>query len=761
MNIFDLFSTLVVSLPIEDRKIYFKKYPNSFTAEEAIANLGGLQFIQANRDPDPNDPTRIITHVVTTQFSLSKDMARNLCQTFMDARLLESAADPTRRDFRDRGVYRVTGKGAHILEKFVHRNSLPIKDTQHITQNAVSSLFYLEREDEDDTIVYNQTTIDNVFKRFAGTKPNVMMRERSESSGDTPQSPNNNAGSSRDRTFSGTDRSLGIEVKDQQPHNYDVYRHTFLGKAAVDWILDFTTVISKEEAICICQHMVQRGYIEQIGENGRGDGLFKTGSSAIYHLTETGRALAGWESLADRAAGNNRVERGNADVKPLSQQFIHSSNTAPRFPISVARAKRRSADEASLGGSQYNGESGSGTGSLRRLSQLLNDPEYQQILGDAGAMSNYAPSSSGKESVGKPSKDRLGGGNISSNSSQSMTSNATRLSIILGTTVLRDLFRAFLKHHFCEENLSFYLEVLDYKNKFNHLINKTMSYAHASAAAAQSGGDPGSPPPGGNSSGASLAQQAAAIRELEKQICTQAFTIYETYLVAGAQREVNLSHQMRQDITAYMQAVLRNMETPDRIAPATATPAPTSMSSPSSPSAGLGGAGSPKGGAALDLMEPSNDGMRPTTGKELIHISLFDTIHDHVFRLMSTDSVPKFIKTEKYREVMMSRVKHGKSPLSSGGGGGSSSPGGSSGSGNGSSGSNSSAGHGVGAGGGSDGLADDHHHLHHHHHVALGSSSPPPGGAAVSLASPSAVSGLRSGAARNEGEIRDADWQSS
>ncbi|KAG0249384.1 hypothetical protein DFQ27_000148, partial [Actinomortierella ambigua] len=759
-NIFDLFSTLVVSLPIEDRKIYFKKYPNSFTAEEAIANLGGLQFIQANRDPDPNDPTRIITHVVTTQFSLSKDMARNLCQTFMDARLLESASDPTRRDFRDRGVYRVTGKGAHILEKFVHRNSLPIKDTQHITQNAVSSLFYLEREDEDDTIVYNQNTIDNVFKRFAGPKPNVMLRERSDSSGDTPQSPSNNAGSGgggggggtgRDRTFSGTDRSLGIEVKDQQPHNYDVYRHTFYGKAAVEWILDFTTVISKEEAICICQYMVQRGYIEQIGENGRGDGLFKTGSSAIYHLTETGRAMAGWESLAERTAGA-RVERSNTDVKLLSQQFIHSSNTAPRFPISVARAKRRSTDEASLGGSQHNGE-GSSTGSIRPLSQLLNDPEYQLILGDAGAMSNYAPSSSGKESVGKSSKDRLGGGNIISNSSQSTTSNATRLGIILGNAVLRDLFRGFLKHHFCEENLSFYLEVLDYKNKFNHLINKTMSYAQASAVSAQSGSDPGSPPSaspnsGGYSSSPSLTQQALAIRELEKQICTQAFAIYETYLVAGAPREVNLSHQMRQDITAYMQAVLRNMETPDRIAPATVTPAPTSMSSPSSPSAGLGGAGSPKGGAALDLMEPSLDGMRPTTGKELIHISLFDTIHDHVFRLMSTDSVPKFIKTEKYREVMMNRVKQGRGG-SLGGGGSSSGAVGSA---------NSGPGNSVGSGGqdsGSD-IGLDQHHV-----AALSSSPPPSGGAAVSLTSPSAVSGLRSGTARNEGEMRDADLQSS
>ncbi|KAG0062738.1 hypothetical protein BGZ89_010440, partial [Linnemannia elongata] len=226
LGIFDLFSTLMVSLPIENHKILFRNYPNSFTAEEAIANLGGLQFIQSNRDTDPKDPTRIITHVVTTQFSLSRDMAKNLCQTFMDARLFESASDATKREFQNKGIYQVTPKGAHILAKFVHRNTLPVEETRHITSNATPNLVYLERADDEDAIILTQKQVDLIFKRFAGPEPNI-----------------------------------------------------------------------KEEAICICQEMVTGGYIEQIGEDRNGSQLFRTGNYALYHLTETGRAVAGWKSL--------------------------------------------------------------------------------------------------------------------------------------------------------------------------------------------------------------------------------------------------------------------------------------------------------------------------------------------------------------------------------------------------------------------------------------------------------------------------------
>ncbi|KAG0202564.1 hypothetical protein BGX28_004978 [Mortierella sp. GBA30] len=680
-NIFDLFSTLMISLPIENHKILFRSYPNSFTAEDAISNLGGLQFIQSNHDADPKDPTRIITRVVTTQFSLSRDMAKNLCQTFMDARLFESAADPSKREFQNKGIYQITGKGAHIVEKFVNRNSLSADDTKHITANATPRIMLLERAEDEDAIILNKKAIEAIFKRFAGLRPNVAARP------DVPGDPSSLTQSpgrdSRDRQQVNVDRCNGIEVKDQQ-HNYDVYRHTFYGKAAVDWLMDFTTVITKEEAICIAQEMVSCKYIEQVGEENRTEmALFRTGNSALYHFTELGRSVVGWESLVrsrgssvntdwmdERGPLGSRADRNSNSEALLSTQFKLTSSTMPRLPISIDREKRRSADESTLGGSQCNNNDDASTtvsgGSARRLSQILNDPAFQ-ILSESGAMSSYAASSTGRESVSGspyykyregPGSTTSGGGggsggsvtgSMGSSAIQVTTSNTTRLNLILSNATLRDLFKSFLKQNICEENLSFYLEVLDYKAKFNTLINTTKAYTESMAELDSS------------STTNTTNSHPASLRELEKQICTQAFAIHETYLVSGAPRELNLPHQMRMDITAYMQAVVRNMET-STSTPTTAEAQKSLPSTPSSPSSSnrVGaetGDQQVENGGGGSSTENTGSGGGSMQQKELIHISLFDRIHEHIFRLMSTDSVPKFTRTNMYREVMMNRVK--------------------------------------------------------------------------------------------------------
>ncbi|KAF9431800.1 hypothetical protein BGZ76_011682 [Entomortierella beljakovae] len=676
LHIFDLFSTLMISLPIETHKIFIKSYPNSFTAEDAIANLGGLQFIQAHHDADPKDPTRIITRIVTTQFSLSRDMAKNLCQTFMDARLFECATDPSKRDFQNKGIYQVTGKGAHIVEKFVHRNSLSVDETRHITANATPRILFLERAEDEDAIILTQAAVDAIFKRFAGLRPNIIARPSDVPGEASPLT----SSPGRDRIQANLDRCNGIEVKDQQ-HNYDVYKNTFYGKAAVEWLLDFTTVISKEEAIRIAQEMVAARYIEQVGDDGRGGpSLFKTANSSLYHFTEIGRAVLGWESLM-RSRGSSvntdwmdgkhytmflqhatergqsgsgvRSERVSSDLL-LSAQFKLTSNTIPRLPISVSREKRRSADETSLGGTtQYSDDSGNTVGASRRLSQILSDPAFQ-ILTESSGMSSYAPSSSGRESVGQREGGAGNGSSVTNmgSSTQSMTSNTTRLNLILSNTTLRDMFKNFLKQNICEENLAFYLEVLDYKNKFNALINSTRAYAQSltqdSAAA-------------GSSNGAGAAGiTPTTLRELEKQICTQAFSIHETFLVSGAPKELNLPHQMRHDITAYMQAVVRNMETP---------PTSASPTNDSGPGAGTATPSTPTSPSSTNN-QGENGERRESVGlqKELIHISLFDRIHEHIFRLMSADSVPKFTKTDKYREVMMNRVRQRDNSMNSNGG---------------------------------------------------------------------------------------------
>ncbi|KAG0365342.1 hypothetical protein BGZ54_006648 [Gamsiella multidivaricata] len=641
-GMFDIFSTLMVSLRIENRKIRWRSYPNSFTAEGAIGNLGNLQVTQSNRESDPNDPTRIITHVTTTQFSLSRDMSRNLCQTFMDARLLECATDSSKREFQSRGLYQVTPKGAYLLAKFVVRNKLPIGESRHITANSATNLVFLEREENEDAIILTEKQVDIIFKRFAGPEPNTA---RTDPGADSPMSSMSSTAEAKYRAPFVMDLSNGVEVKDQQ-FNSETYKDTFYGKAAVEWLLDYSTVISKEEAICICQEMVNARYIEQVGEeNTNGPSIFKTGNSALYHLTETGRALAGWKSLDDccgsihndwmdeRSTAGSKAERSSPETNLLSTQFKLTSSNLARLPISIAQERRRSMDEVSLSTLQYNEDSNK-SGPTRRLSQILNDPAFQITLSENGPMSSYAPSSSGRESVGA-SAGGAGSTRLSlpMSSAQSTTSNTSRLNGILSDAPVRDLFKSFLKQNFCEENLSFYFEVVDYKTKFKGLITSAKAYNIS-----ETGPEP-------NNMGFAY---PPSLRELEKQICTQAFAIFETYLASGAPREVNLPHQMRQDITEYMQAVVRSMETstvttvttPDggNINNASLPPTPSSL--PTSPSPADASDGGEKGGQ-----------------KELIHISLFDLIHDHIFRLMSTDSVPKFIKTDKYLEVVMKKHK--------------------------------------------------------------------------------------------------------
>ncbi|KAG0371946.1 hypothetical protein BGX24_000953 [Mortierella sp. AD032] len=653
-NIFDLFSTLMISLPIINHKTLFKSYPNSFTSEDAITQLAGLHFIQSTHDSDPNDPTRVITRTVRTHFSLPRDMAKNLCQTFMDAGLFESASDPGKREFQNRGVYQVTGKGAHIVEKFVHRNGLPVDATRHITSNATPRILVLERAEDEDAIVLNQKAVDAIFKRFAGLRPNVV----SEGSLDGASSP----GRERDRVQANIDRCNGIEVKDQQ-HNYDMFKNTFYGKAAVEWLLDFTTVISKEEAICIAQEMVSCRYIEQIGEEHRaGPALFRTGNGALYQFTEAGKAVLGWDSNArsrgssvntdwmeDRVLGSSKMDRTLHSEMLLSTQFKLTSHNIRRLPISVASERRRSVDESSLGGStQYNDDTTLVNGSTRRLSQILGDPSFQITMSESGGpMSSYAASSSGRESVGhrEGGSTGSGGGSVAGlgSSVQSSTSNVKRLELILDDSELHELFRNFLRANICEENLTFHLEVMSYKKRFDTLVHSTRVYAQSLAAYGQDPSiNPGSIP------------HPSGLRELEKQICTQAFAIYETYLVASAPRELNLPHQMRLDLTAYMQAVVRNMETPSTVSAVM----DNNLGTPSvqSTQQDTGMVGSATGDRAKV----------PT--KELIHIGLFDQADEHIKRLMSTDSVPKFTKSEIYLGVIVSRMK-----LRNGGNGGASS----------------------------------------------------------------------------------------
>ena len=121
----DLFSTLMVSLPLSSHRVRFQKVDHTFTSEEAINNLGSLKFSQSNRMPDPKDQSRIVTTTTTTTFSMAKEMARSVCQRFMDARFVESAdGKPVPTFPLKNAVWQLTPKGMHVLTRFCQRNGI-------------------------------------------------------------------------------------------------------------------------------------------------------------------------------------------------------------------------------------------------------------------------------------------------------------------------------------------------------------------------------------------------------------------------------------------------------------------------------------------------------------------------------------------------------------------------------------------------------------------------------------------------------------
>lgn len=166
-------------------------------------------------------------------------------------------------------------------------------------------------------------------------------------------------------------------------------------------------------------------------------------------------------------------------------------------------------------------------------------------------------------------------------------SNAERLRYILEEPGLRSLFREFLRTNFCEENLSFWLDVDDFKRKFG----VTSSAVASSVRGAGIKGTPG---------------QQAMERHHEALINT-AFLIYHTYLAPSSQCELNIDHGLRNELSKYLEDAVTNL---------------TGKST-------FTGRIEPEQAAAFNATQLQT------------MIRLYERIQTHVFRLMATDSVPR------------------------------------------------------------------------------------------------------------------------
>lgn len=203
-------------------------------------------------------------------------MAKAMSQHFMDARLIENAADPSSNLFKDRGVYVLTPKGLHVLERFITKNGVNSDHLQQVfaTQPICIKLLHLERRALDDEIIVSQSVITALFRRFAGRQPNYVDPDKN-----------------KDPFVSHHERSKGIAVFDGSPRDIgrattkDV-KYCFAAVTALEWLCDFTSVVGREEAAEMAAQFVRFGLITLVSDKR------KNNDSAII-FTVRGSATAG------------------------------------------------------------------------------------------------------------------------------------------------------------------------------------------------------------------------------------------------------------------------------------------------------------------------------------------------------------------------------------------------------------------------------------------------------------------------------------
>ncbi|KAI5282183.1 hypothetical protein KEM54_002914, partial [Ascosphaera aggregata] len=330
----DLFSTLMVSLKLDVHRVRFTKYNHSFTAEEAINNLGSLKFSQSNRMPDPKDPSRIVTTTTTTTFSMTREMARTVCQRFMDARFIEPVDGRLNMQFPMKGsLFQLTPKGIHILQRFCQRNGITAAHVMDIIESSRNTmqLVILERDTVTDKLSRDKATVEVIFRRFIGQdQPNVKT---SMSSSDSDSISDYSTG------------AVGVKMARDRRINNTVYHNTFTGRSCVDWLLDCCTTVDRRETIELAAMFIEHQLMWPVQE----DLSFKESSPlfsdfqpskfAIYTLTEKGKKVCGWVArekltiptvdgrIITRDSNNARLQTilGDAALRLLFREFLSYS----------------------------------------------------------------------------------------------------------------------------------------------------------------------------------------------------------------------------------------------------------------------------------------------------------------------------------------------------------------------------------------------------------------------------------------------------
>lgn len=306
----DLFSTLITSLPLTPHRVRFQKMEETFLSEEAITNLGSLKFSQSNRIPDPKNPSRWVVTTTTTTFTMAREMARQVCQRFVDARFIESAEGKIYSQFPAKGaVWQLTPKGVQVLRRFCDKNGIEARHIEPLIRRAQMQMVVLERDVQTDRLIQDKTTIEVVFRRMCGVEgPNLKAT--------TAQADSD----SLSEYASGT---VGVKMARERKLGGRSVPFTFSGRAASDWLLDCCTTVDRRETFELCKVFLELQLMAPVTEDrdctkpstSSTATAFQPTKYAIYTVTEKGQRVCGWIARPSSVSSEDSAEMIRERVK--------------------------------------------------------------------------------------------------------------------------------------------------------------------------------------------------------------------------------------------------------------------------------------------------------------------------------------------------------------------------------------------------------------------------------------------------------------
>lgn len=244
---------------------------------------------------------------------MAKDMARSICQRFLEARFIESADGKYQQVYAMKGqVWQLTPKGICILDRFCSRNGIQQKQVGELIGSSLTQLVILERDAQTDKLISDRGTIEVIFRRFIGANgPNIKSTVSSADS---------------DSLSDYRDGLTGVKMAAERKVGGKTFKDTFTGKAATDWLMDCCTTVDRRETIELASLFVEYDLIEAVQQDRSymqqfpGNPLYQPTKHAIYQLTARGKDII--------SGGGSRGRSSEGDTASVSRPGIaRDSNT--------------------------------------------------------------------------------------------------------------------------------------------------------------------------------------------------------------------------------------------------------------------------------------------------------------------------------------------------------------------------------------------------------------------------------------------------